>query len=719
MPAVKAPEGGLPEILHMLARHKFTLLGAALLGLLLGGASSLLMQPRYQARVAMQIQNPNADFLGARSVNSVADVSAADSGNLTDIATEIKIMESDQLLDRVIATLRRSGKATSLETSAQHLSLLARVMHRVPAEGDGFAYRLRELARPNLSVKQVGPTRAVEVVYTASDPVFAAQFANTFAAEYMEMSDEFRKARSLHTEFSLSKQLDEVRVRLKASQDALQRYAESSGLLFVSGLHSAAELGDISESKLVQLQGALSQAHADRVQAQSHYDVARTANPDSVGDVLNDPRLRELNEKLADLKRQRADLATTYTEENDKVRRVVAQIEPLQSEFNHQRQSVLSHIEEDYNMAKRREALLKSSYNAQVYVVEGKEGQGIQYSVLKQEVDSNQKLYESVLEQVKRVGISSAVRSDNVEIYDVARPPATPTSPRPLLLAAAGMISGFLVTALILIFTDKSGSTLYEPGQLTGSLHLRELGVIPGSRTPRLLGRGGKESGRIEISTWSKTNQGADEAYRGLLTSILYANADGCPAPKTIVITSVNEGEGKTTTLCNLGVAMAELNQRVLLVDADLRRPRLHQVFGVPGRRGLSDLLHAGVHAEAVDLVQTTFVPNLSILPAGSANQNPAALFHSGGLDTLLALLGEHFDVILVDSAPCLLTVDARILSRHTDAVMLIVRAGYTTWDEVETAARIFVADGARVLGAVLNDVRPRKPYYNAKDAAA
>ena len=430
VPAAKAPEGGLPETLQMLSRHKLTLLGAAILGLLLGGASSLMMQPHFQARVAMQIQNPNADFLGGRTVNSVAGVSAGDSGNLTDIATEIKIMESDQLLDRVIASLRRSGEAASLEASAQHLSLFARVLHRAPPEGDALASRLRELARPSLSIKQVGPTRAVEVLYTASDPVFAAHFANTFAAEYMEMSDEFRRARSHHTQESLSKQLEEVRTRLKASQDALQSYAESSGLLFVSGLHNAAELGDISESKLFQLQGALSQAHTDRVQAESHYDVARTANPDSLSDVLNDPRLSELNEKLADLRRQRAELTTTYTEENDKVRRVVAQIEPLQTEFNRQRRSVLSRIEEDYHMAQRREALLKASYNAQVYVVEGKEGQGIQYSVLKQEVDSNQKLYESVLEQVKRVGIASAVRADNVEIFDVARPPLC----RPLLV---------------------------------------------------------------------------------------------------------------------------------------------------------------------------------------------------------------------------------------------------------------------------------------------
>ena len=289
-----------------------------------------------------------------------------------------------------------------------------------------------------------------------------------------------------------------------------------------------------------------------------------------------------------------------------------------------------------------------------------------------------------------------------------------------MLLAAAGMFSGFFVTALILIVTEARDCTVYEAGQLRGSLHLRELGVIPASRAPRLLSRSGKESGRIEISTWSKTNQVADEAYRGLLTSILYANADHCPAPRTIVITSVNEGEGKTTTTCNLGVLMAELDRRVLLIDADLRRPRLHQVFGVSGRRGLSDLLHNDFTAESVsDCVQATFVPNLSILPAGSVDRNPATLFHAGGLDALLSQLSERFDVILIDSAPCLLTVDARILSRHTDAVMLVVRAGYTTWDEVETAAKVFVADGANVLGAVLNDVRPKKAYYNAKDAAA
>jgi capsular exopolysaccharide synthesis family protein len=720
LPAAGAPRfptdqranGGLAEILRLLARQKTRLLIGASLGLLAAFVIFLLSPSRYQARVVLQIQNPNADFLNARSVNSVAEASAADSGSLTDVATEIKIIESDQLLDRVITKLRANGQGGPLAANAPQ-SRLARILHRKTPAGDAVIYRLREQERPNISVKQIGPTRAVEIAYTSTDPVFAAEFANMMAQQYIDMSEEARWSKSRRTGDSLSRELDDVRARLKVSQNALQKYAASSGLLFVNGQHPATDSGDISENKLGQLQSALSQAHSDRVSAQSHYEVARSADPEDVSDVLNDQRLRELKEKLTDLKRQRAELATIYTDENDKVRRVVAQIDPLEAEFHKQRKSILNRIEQDFRTAQRRERLLQQSYSDQVHVVEGKEGDSIQYSILKQDVDSNQRLYDSVLEQIKRAGIASAVRSNNIEIFDPAKPPVAPYSPRPLLLSVLGIFGGLLATSLFTVLTESPDRKLQVPGELQGRLQLRELAVIPANQTVKLLGADKEKSKTgIELISASRRRGIADEAYRTLLTSILYSDQDG-QAPRTIVVTSANPGEGKTTTTCNLGILMTELNQRVLLIDADLCRPRLHQIFATFPQRGLSELLGDEQEHNAQALIQRTYVSNLFLLPSGTSRWSPTKLLHSPRLFALLQQLRRSFDVILIDTSPSLLTVDSRILGRNADAVVLVTRAGFTTCSEVEMIANRFAADGTRVLGTVLNDVRVSQSKYN------
>jgi capsular exopolysaccharide synthesis family protein len=237
--------------------------------------------------------------------------------------------------------------------------------------------------------------------------------------------------------------------------------------------------------------------------------------------------------------------------------------------------------------------------------------------------------------------------------------------------------------------------------------------VIPANQAPKLLGTDASGSKtKIELITWSSPRSVADEAYRSLLTSILYADENG-PAPRTIVITSANPGEGKTTTTCNLGILMTEMKQRVLLIDADLCRPRLHHVFGTLAQHGLSELLGDEQEHNPQALVQRTFVPNLFLLPSGTSKASPTRLLHSGRFLGLLQQLRLTFDAILIDTSPSLLTADARILGRSADAVVLVTRAGFTTCNEIETIANSLASDGTRILGTVLNDIKVSRSKYD------
>jgi polysaccharide biosynthesis transport protein len=732
--------GGLPEVWKILRRHRGVLLAAALLGVAVGVGLSFLQAPRYRARTALLIQNPNMDFLNTRQVNPVGEAPTTDNG-LTDITTQIQIMQSDQLLDRVLNKLRTDGEIAPLEQQARNgSSFLHRLIHGSNPSADEIDYVIHQQVAKNLLVKQLGPTRAVEILYTSTDAKFAATFANTVASEFIDSSMEEHLNKSRQTERWLSAQLEDMRKRLQQSEAALQAYARSSGLLFATTSGDSPGNSDISGSKLSQLQAELSAAQNDRVSAQSHYETALSAKPADLPDVLNDMLLRSLQDKLTDLQRQRAELLAIYTDKNERVRKIDSQIPPLESAYAAQRNAILNRIHDDYMMALRREKLLKADYQDQANIVIDKTNKGIQYGILKRQVDSTQQLYDSMLEQVKRAGIASTIQASNIQVFDPAKAPRKPYSPNLVLNAGLGLAGGLLTGSLLLLFAHWGNKTLLGAEDLQSKTGLRVLGEIPNgwaelasrSVRGRLLTAGrsavwpSKDSrtsldtfdkDAIELVAWSRKPSFTAESFRSLLTSVLFADEHGS-RPRTIVVSSANAMEGKTTVACNLGIVMAQLHNRVLVIDADLRNPRIHKVFDLENEFGLSTILSRPTFNAQSNLeIMPTFVPGLFVLPGGPATPVAANLLHSTQLLEILNTLRTQFDTIIIDTPPCLLATDARVVGRLSDAVLLVVRAGRTPWEEAQAVVQQFELDRTRVLGTVLNDLK--KPvrdyaYYQA-----
>jgi polysaccharide biosynthesis transport protein len=724
--------GGLPQLWAALMRKRGLLAAAAALGIVIGVALSFVQTPLYKARTALVIQNANLDFLNTRQVNPVGEEPTTDNG-ITDITTQIQIIESEQLMDRVLDHLRAEGKIGPLENEIKSgTSLIHRLLHGPTLSADDLDYRIRQQIEKNLQVKQLGPTRAVEIVYTSTNAKFAATFLNMLASQYVQSTMDEHLNKSKQTEEWLSGQLEEMRARLQQSESALQAYARSSGLLFTTTTGDAAGNSDISGSKLSQLQVELSAAQNDRVSAQSHYETALAARPADLPDVLNDLLLRNLQDKITDLQRQRAELLSTYTDKNERVRKIDSQLPPLEAAYAAQRSAILNRIHDDYMMALRREKLLQSSYEAQANVVIDKTDKGIQYGILKRQVDSNQQLYESMLEQVKRAGIASTIHASNIQVFDPAKPAKRPFSPNPILNAGLGLVGGLLAGSLYILFSDWGGKTLHGPRELQSRTGLRVLGTIPNgwaelnpSTRDRLLtaGRavtslrnspsrlGLSDKSWIELATWSRKPSFTAESFRSLVTSILFADEHGS-RPQTIVLSSANSMEGKTTLACNLAIAMAEVQKRVLLIDGDIRNPQIHSIFDLENEFGLSTILSRSVFNAQSDLqIVPTFVPGLFVLPGGPANAAAANLFHSAHLAEIISTLRKQFDTIIIDTPPCLLATDARVIGRLSDAVILVVRAGRTPWEEAQAVAQQFEQDRTRVLGTVLNDLK--KPVRN------
>jgi capsular exopolysaccharide synthesis family protein len=575
----------------------------------------------------------------------------------------------------------------------------------------------------------------VEILCDSPDPQLAADFANTLANEFIEQNVEVRWNATKRTGEWLGRQLGDVKQKLESSEERLQAYARASHLVWTS------EKDSVAEGKLRQLQEELSRANGDRVAKQSQYEIAATSPPDSLPAVLDNSVLRDLQIKLADLRRELAQLRPSYKPAHYKVQQVQAQIEEVEGALRKERASLVNRIRNEYQAALRRERLLLSAYEAQTKLVSEQAEKAIQYHILKREVETNRQLYEAMLQRLKEAGIASAMRASNIRIVDTASPPATPYKPNPLQNAALGVMAGLALGVGLVLMREHSNRmrasadhSIKVPGDSPAFLQVPELGVIPcgsagsvrvsrlGSGLALFRGRHGDDSDAphgVELATWDKPASVVAESFRATLASVLFSGRSG-NGTRLLVVTSPSPGEGKSTVASNLAIALAEIRPRVLLIDGDLRRSRLHRLYGVDNSRGLSDLLRAAGAPRDMSsrvLIRETKVPHLYLLPSGSGGAAVSRLFHSARARELLQGLGREFDAVVIDAPPLMHIADARLLGRLADGVILVFRSGVTTREVALAARQCFIEDGTPVLGTILNDWDPEAagpPYAGA-----
>jgi succinoglycan biosynthesis transport protein ExoP len=706
--------GGLVEYWRILRRHKGIWIVFAFLGALIGLLVALPQTPVYQARASVEIIGLNENFLNLRQASPVTETG---SGAAIDIGTQIKILQSEYVIDRVIHRLMQSGAAEP-EASSRISAWRKALNPAEPLRADILEQEFRKMAK-SLKVHSAGQTRILEVTVDSTSAQLAAEFANTLGSEFIEQNLESRWKTTERTSNWLSGQLDEMRGKLQRSEDALQKYARNSKLIFME------EKTNVSEDKLRQLQQELSSAQADRIAKQSRYEMAQTTPPDALPDVLNDPTLRETQSKITELRRQAAELGTTYTPESAKAKRVQAQISTLESAFEHERAAILDRIRNEHQEAERREKLLAAAYDAQTRLVTGQGEKVIQYNILKREVDSNRKLYETMLQQLKESTIASAMRASNIRILDSAKVPLHPYKPDPTQSSAFGLLTGIFMGAAFIVMRERTDRTIQQPGDSSLYVNLPELGVIPSfnlqsSLAPRTLDKiASHPFARVELVTWQSKPSIVAESFRSVLLSILFTDEAGS-RPKVLVLSSAGSGEGKSTVASNLGIAIAEVGQRVLLIDADLRSPRLHDIFGMNNDRGLSTILRENTSLNGDksvgDLIQETDIPGLFVLTSGPVVSTATNLLCGSHTLKLLNHVRNEFDTVLIDTPPMLEMPDARVLGHMADKVILVIRAGQTTKDAIVAAGQRLNEDGTKILGTILNDWNPKSApngYYS------
>ncbi|HTB93130.1 MAG TPA: polysaccharide biosynthesis tyrosine autokinase [Candidatus Sulfotelmatobacter sp.] len=692
-------------------RHRKTLLSFIVAGLVAAILISLIQTPIYRVRTSLEIQGTS--FLESKGPNDTAGSNASPESY---VETQVKLLQSESLLEHVIDKLKLQDEQPKSGWRAFTWRIHRMIQLSDPSGLPEREKLIREIER-NLTVRTSGNSRLLEVTYESPDPKGAADFANTLVSQFIELTQEERWKSAQGTAEWLTSHLDKMKAQLEQSETAMQEYARTSGLSFTS------EKENLAESRLKELQDALDKAQADRIASQAKLEGAKSKPADTLPEVLDDSTMREYRQRLAELQRQYAELSATLTPAHPKVQRVQAQIDELKSVMQHERSNVLHRIGNDYSAAMRRETLLSNAREAQAKIVADQSEKAIHYDTLKRDVDSNRHLYEVMLQRVKEASLAAAMRDSNVMVVDRARPPLLPYRPSLPMNSALGLCSGALLGFGFVLLRERVNRRISAPGDAQVYLDLPELGVIPldDSAIPRQISNGLRprrpspalsawKSNGPELATWKRKPSMVAECARTTLTSILLPNENG-EGPQVIVVTSPCPGDGKTTVACNLTIAVAEIGRKVVLIEGDLRRPRLNSVFGVGNNWGLSDVLRGDGDLENVSvshLVRETEVAGLYLLPGGSCGVTPANLFYSPRMVTLLKKLRTEFDMILIDAPPMIHLADARVLGHLSDGVVLVIRAGQTTMDSALSASQRFAEDGTRVLGTILNSWDPK-----------
>jgi capsular exopolysaccharide synthesis family protein len=699
-------EGGtLTEYWRILARRKGTLLVFTLLSTLAAFFFTRAQSPVYRARTLLEIESLNENFLNMRNVNPTTPEGNSQSPE-SNVRTQVAVLQSRPVLERM---LQKSNLEKRL--------LAKRPQRKFPWSGTKAPVRESPLllhdqalsiAEAALRVRPQTNTPLVEITFDSSDPNIAADGANSLASAFSEVSLENRWRSTQNTSEWLTRQLQDVKVKLEKSEDALQTYARVSGLTFLSG---GAE-NTTSEERLKQLQVELSKAEADRVQTQSRYEQAAKAPAESLPEVVDNPTLREYQVQLTTLRRQLADLVSSYTSNYPKVVSLRSQIASLETALEKERGNTITRTQNEYESAVRREKLVSKDYWGVIAQMSQEADNISHYSLLKREVDTTRQLYDSMIQRVKEANLASAMKAPEIEIIESARPPQAPYKPIAMLNMGFGLLSGLFVGSVVIIQRARSNTSIQEPGETVFELKVPELGVIPAavpSKRSHVRRLGDPANSGFhhhsELTPHKKTPSVVTESFRLTLTSILLSSNNGV-RPRVIAFSSASANEGKTTVTSNLGIALARFSRRVLLIDGDLRKRRLHRVFEVDNTVGLHEAL-TGTSSPAV---KETKVPNLFVLPSGQGTDGDL-LFYTSKFRDLLEKLKTEFDMILIDTPPLLQVADARLICSQADATVLVI-AQHTPRETALLVRQHLANDGSHLLGTILNKWDPKTSLH-------
>jgi succinoglycan biosynthesis transport protein ExoP len=532
------------------------------------------------------------------------------------------------------------------------------------------------------------------------------------------VEENFRSKYDATTQASnwLSAELEELRIKVEKSEDARIAYQRENQIWEID------EKQDITSQKLGDLSKAVTDAQTDVAQKEALYRMAISGNVDALPAARNNDVISSLLKRQSDLAEQYAEALDQYGPNFPKVLRLAAQQKEVAQNLANARKTMVESVETDYNTARSHVELLQEALDKQKAEANDLAEKLVQYHILQHDAESNKQLYDGLLQKLKEAGITAGLRSSNIRVVDPALAPTSPSRPqkaRNILLAVLVGLVGGVGLALFREYLDNTVKSPDDIEALTGLPSLAVVPSLPGSRTSQSrLSRLAREAApqsvsapRVELLSYIQPKSQISEAFRALRTSLLLSQADH--PPQVILVTSALPREGKTTAAVNLAVTLAQLGDRTLLMDSDLRKPGIRRALNLTiGKEvGLSSYL-AGVSTLDEATIPHPTINNLVALTTGPVPPSPADLLSSHRMREAIVELRHRFKFIVIDSPPVMAATDAVILSALTDGVLLVVRSGETPKEAFTRTRDLLAAVKCRLLGVVLNAVDSSAPDY-------
>jgi capsular exopolysaccharide synthesis family protein len=730
----------LREYLTVVLKRKWLILSLVLVVTTLVTIQMYRTPSVYEAATTIDIEPKRDNPLASGKAGVVINTGRAT--DPTYVNTQLRLLENPALARQVIRTLNLENNPAFLGGQGQTglVSSLKRILSGekktaapsseqanesipvVPSNEVGNdALSAEELARlepyedtlaGGLRVEPIIGTNLVTLHYTHTSPELAQQIVNTLADAFIYNNQDRETGNTNRAMELLGNRIAELQGQIRKQQVDVVNYAIGKSIPVDDKAGN-----NLPAQRLATLSAQVLEAENNRKNLEALYLAAsKETDPNSIPEVQDNKRVQDLRTKLADLKQKRDELLQTYTPEWIGVKRLDAQITPLEADLKKAPNEVLAAMKSRYEASKAKEESLRRSYNQQMGVTTEQNRSQIQLNVLKQDLATNQQEYD-VLRQRQRDLENSTTGGpqNNISVTNRARVPHEPVGPfrlRTIILAFLLSLGVGVGLAFLLDYLD---DTLKTVDDVDRYLHLPSLALIPANRAERARLVGKRAPAPVEgdpstaLALTSDVRSPSAEAYRHLRTSLLLSSA-GQP-PKTILVTSSQPSEGKTTTAVNTAITLAQTGAQVLLVDCDLRRPRVHANFGVSNARGLTNYLSGERDLDAL-LHSYDKLPNLKLLTSGPVPPNPAELLGSTEMRRLLDALSERFTHIVIDSPPAISFTDASILSTLVDGVMLVVHSGRSSRAIVRRAKQQLIDVGANIFGVVLNNVRLDAPDY-------